>query len=152
MNYIKVNSDSTTVYPYELWSLQKDFPNTSFPQPYETATLSDFGVFPVQETTVPSYDAATQKLIEEAPVHVNDQWQRVWSVVALTTEEKATVDANQAAQVRADRNSRLAECDWTQLADTPADKALWATYRQELRDVTSQAGFPWSVVWPVAPG
>jgi hypothetical protein len=64
---------------------------------------------------------------------------------------KAQRDAEQAKSVREDRNRRLAECDWTQLADSPVDKAVWATYRQALRDVPMQAGFPWTVVWPDAP-
>ena len=64
---------------------------------------------------------------------------------------KAMKDAEQANSVRADRNKRLAECDWTQLADSTADKAVWATYRQALRDVPAQSGFPWNVTWPVQP-
>jgi hypothetical protein len=64
---------------------------------------------------------------------------------------KAGKDAEQATSVRKDRNERLAESDWTQLADSPADSAVWATYRQALRDVTAQSGFPWEVTWPDAP-
>jgi hypothetical protein len=64
---------------------------------------------------------------------------------------KARKDAEQATAVRADRNKRLADCDWTQLADSPVDKAVWATYRQALRDVPAQAGFPWTINWPTQP-
>jgi len=64
---------------------------------------------------------------------------------------KVTKDAEQAQRVRDDRNKRLAECDWTQLADSPVDKTVWATYRQELRDITKADGFPWTMVWPVKP-
>jgi hypothetical protein len=67
------------------------------------------------------------------------------------TDYKAQKDAEQAASVRAARNSKLAECDWTQLADSTADKPAWAAYRQALRDVTGQTGFPWNVDWPVEP-
>lgn len=52
---------------------------------------------------------------------------------------------------RHDRNVRLAASDWTQLSDAPVNKVLWATYRQALRDVPQQAGFPTSIEWPVAP-
>ncbi|WP_199750779.1 MULTISPECIES: tail fiber assembly protein [Gemmobacter] len=48
----------------------------------------------------------------------------------------------------------LSDSDWTQLADaplTPAKQAQWATYRQELRDIPSQPGYPGSVSWPVKP-
>lgn len=53
--------------------------------------------------------------------------------------------------VRAERNARLTACDWTQLPDAPADTAAWAAYRQALRDVTAQVGFPWDVTWPTPP-
>lgn len=64
---------------------------------------------------------------------------------------KAAVDAQQAKAVREDRNQKLKDTDWTQVADSPVDKAAWATYRQALRDITSQTGFPWNVTWPAKP-
>ena len=64
---------------------------------------------------------------------------------------KAMKDAEQAKSVRTQRSDKLKECDWTQVADAPVDQAAWATYRQALRDVTAQAGFPWTVEWPTQP-
>jgi hypothetical protein len=64
---------------------------------------------------------------------------------------KAIKDAEQASAVRKSRGDKLADSDWTQVADAPVDKAVWATYRQALRDITTQEGFPWSVTWPDAP-
>jgi hypothetical protein len=64
---------------------------------------------------------------------------------------QAMKDAEQAKSVRQQRDAKLAECDWTQLADAPVDKAVWATYRQTLRDVPTQEGFPWTITWPDAP-
>ena len=64
---------------------------------------------------------------------------------------KASKDAEQAKSVRASRDVKLAESDWTQVTDAPVDKAVWATYRQALRDVTAQSGFPWTVTYPDAP-
>lgn len=49
------------------------------------------------------------------------------------------------------RNELLVASDWTQLPDTPTDKQAWATYRQELRDIPSQPGFPTDVKWPKRP-
>lgn len=58
----------------------------------------------------------------------------------------------QRAIVRKRRDSMLARCDWTQGDDAPEEvKALWKPYRQELRDVTEQAGFPFNVTWPEEP-
>jgi hypothetical protein len=67
------------------------------------------------------------------------------------TAYKAIKDAEQASAVRKSRGEKLADSDWTQVADAPVDKAVWATYRQALRDITTQEGFPWTVTWPDAP-
>jgi len=67
------------------------------------------------------------------------------------TAYKAMKDAEQAKSVRASRTEKLNDCDWTQIADSTADKTAWATYRQQLRDITAQSGFPWTITWPDAP-
>jgi hypothetical protein len=67
------------------------------------------------------------------------------------TAYKAMKDAEQAKAVRQSRTEKLKDSDWTQIADSTADKAAWATYRQALRDITAQAGFPWTITWPDAP-
>jgi len=57
-----------------------------------------------------------------------------------------------AMAVRFHRDALLKQSDWTQLPDvSQATKDLWATYRQALRDITSQSGFPTSINWPVTP-
>jgi hypothetical protein len=64
---------------------------------------------------------------------------------------QAMKDAEQAANVRRSRTEKLKDCDWTQIADSTADKTAWATYRQALRDITSASGFPWTMTWPNDP-
>lgn len=64
---------------------------------------------------------------------------------------KASKDAEQAKSVRTSRGEKLKDSDWTQVADAPVDKEVWATYRQALRDVTGQEGFPWTITWPTQP-
>jgi len=53
--------------------------------------------------------------------------------------------------VRVERDSLLSDSDWTQVADAPVDKAAWASYRQALRDIPAQTGFPKAVLWPETP-
>lgn len=67
-----------------------------------------------------------------------------------TTIDPATIPMTP-EQARAKRESLLIESDWTQMPDAPVDKAAWATYRQALRDITQQSGFPHDVVWPTKP-
>jgi hypothetical protein len=70
-------------------------------------------------------------------------------------KEKHSFDINNAALInfiKQKRNDLLLESDWTQLPDVPlTTKEAWATYRQALRDITSQEGYPTSIAWPVAP-
>lgn len=54
-------------------------------------------------------------------------------------------------QIRDKRNALLVACDWTQVADAPVDKEAWATYRQALRDITTQPEFPLNIVFPNEP-
>jgi hypothetical protein len=70
--------------------------------------------------------------------------------------EQARIDAEQAQlrlpdEVRKERNRLLATSDWTQIPDCTVDKQAWATYRQALRDITNQSGFPTDVVFPTPP-
>ena len=64
---------------------------------------------------------------------------------------KAQKDAEFAASARSQRDTLLTQTDWTQVADAPVDKAAWAAYRQALRDIPQQIGFPTTITWPVKP-
>jgi hypothetical protein len=57
-----------------------------------------------------------------------------------------------ALEVADERNRRLAQTDWTQLPDVPEQtRAAWVEYRQALRDITAQSGYPFDVSWPSKP-
>lgn len=59
--------------------------------------------------------------------------------------------AQLAESARNTRNQKLKLCDWTQLPDAPVNKQAWADYRQELRDIPQQNGFPTEINWPQEP-
>lgn len=70
------------------------------------------------------------------------------------TDRLAPSIAIQSEYARKVRNSRLSSCDWTMLADAPLtvpQKEAWQSYRQSLRDVPDQVGFPQNIVWPSSP-
>jgi hypothetical protein len=75
--------------------------------------------------------------------------------IAARQAEEALVASQEperlASQIRQERNTLLADCDWTQVSDAPINQVAWQTYRQALRDVTSQEGFPYDVTWPTKP-
>jgi hypothetical protein len=97
------------------------------------------------------HDRRTQKLASVAP-YILDGWVYTIEVQEMTEEEKQAVTDSEAANIRAVRNRMLSETDWTQIDDSPVDKLIWKTYRQELRDISGQEGFPWAVEWPTVPG
>jgi hypothetical protein len=80
------------------------------------------------------HNRLTQKLISCDPVLENG-WVYTVAVADLTAEEIQSAKNSAMAQIRGQRNSFLAACDWTQIADSTADKTAWASYRQQLRDL-----------------
>jgi len=115
-----------------------------------TEVLDNLGadvVFEGPQATPTRYQVAFADGVEQ----IGNKWYTKWSVADMDDEAIAAKDAEQAKSVREQRGTKLAECDWTQVADAPVDKALWATYRQALRDVTTQTGFPWTITWPDEP-
>lgn len=150
--HAKIINQQVEKYPYSIGELRKEHPNTSFPKKPNDALLSTFNVERVFDTPHPEV-SDTQTCSERTPVFNSEaqQWERVWEVRDLTEDEQNARDTEVAASVRTERNKLLSESDWTQLADSSADATAWATYRQALRNITAQSGFPHSVTWPVAP-
>ena len=122
-------------------------PNTGFPSQLTEQIINAFGgdiVFEGPQAQPTRYQIGFRDGIEL----VNGKWFNKYSVADLDADAIAAKDAEQAKAVRTQRNQLLAESDWTQLADAPVDKTVWSVYRQSLRDISSQKGFPWDVVWP----
>jgi len=144
---IRIRSTSAVMYEGEFRALNI---NTSLPYPLTTEVLNDMGADVVLEgpqAQPTRYQTAYRDGVEQ----INGQWFTKYSVAEMDDEIKAVIDATQAKSVREQRNTKLTESDWTQVADAPVDKAAWATYRQELRDISKQTGFPWEVTWPTKP-
>jgi hypothetical protein len=151
MTYVLAPNQTAEIFPYSIGNLRRDNPNTSFPRNPSDAVLASWNVFPVTDKPAPDYNPATQNLSQVNPTRISGKWVMTWAVTPATPEQIAERTAAKSGDVRADRNRRLVDCDWTQLPDAPVPAAPWAAYRQELRNVTSQAGFPWDVTWPDAP-
>lgn len=148
--YVKTHQGVIQKYPYSIGDLQADNPQVSFPESFSDALLASYEVFPVALTAKPLADH-TMNVVEGSPTNRAGKWTQTWAVTQATTSEISARTAQCAIAVRAERDARLAACDWTQMADAPVDSLSWANYRQALRDVTAQTGFPWEVSWPVTP-
>ena len=163
---VRIRTTGAVMYEAELrmWLHENDGPS------YDTLTpevMEAIGVDPVFEGPQASGGTVYQYSQRDGVEQISGNWYTKYILGPVFTDStvdgvtttaaeaeaayKATKDAEQSASVRTSRNDKLAQCDWTQLADSTADKTVWATYRQMLRDVTAQAGFPWNVTWPEAP-
>jgi hypothetical protein len=143
MFYILTVPGEEPVYPYTLTDLMRANPGTSFPRDMTNFDASDWHCYPVQDTTPPTGNG---KPTREQPEYIAGVWYERWSLAPYTQQD---IDQQWDA-VRSDRNARLSSCDWTQVADAPVDREVWAIYRQELRDVPAQPD-PFNITWPEAP-
>jgi hypothetical protein len=148
--YVKITNGAVETYPYSIGQLRKDNPNVSFPKNPSDQTLAEWGVYPVVSTAEPSYDAATQRLVWGTPALVNGQWTHTWQTVDLSAEQQQNIREAKESGIRNERNRLLAETDWRFRSDMNPSQE-WIDYCQALRDITVQAGFPWSVTWPSKP-
>lgn len=149
--YALISPDNQVVkYPLSINQWRVEHPSVSLPERPTKKQLKEFGIVEVKFSIPPNKQYIFNY---EETVELNDDglWQQAWIITDASEEEIYSRTTEQSVKTRQLRNEKLAECDWTQLPDAPVDTAAWATYRQQLRDVTAQTGFPWEVFWPIAP-
>jgi hypothetical protein len=146
-----IENGAVKQYPYSVGELKRTRPNTSFPSVISDALMAENGAMRVYFSTQPVL-SSTQVLEEDSPVFSNEdqRWTQVWRVRDMTAAEVTQQFDSAAAEVRQQRDIKLAETDWRFRSDmTPSQE--WIDYCQALRDITTSAGFPWEINWPVAP-
>lgn len=144
--FVKVTNGQASKYPYTLGELRRENPNISFPKVIPDGTLAEYGVYTVEPSTAPKFDNRTHLLLETVE-NIDGVWTQQWVQKELPTDRAS-------ANVRRHRDQLLAETDWIVIKSYERGEnipAQWELYRQALRDITAQAGFPYSVVWPTKP-
>lgn len=153
MLFAKLDDDGNLErYPYTLTDLRRDNPRTSFPKNISTETAATFGCVPVTPASAPAADH-TKNFVRSAQ-QVDGAWQEQWVESDATADEITERLTAKSAEVRNQRNQLLSDSDWTQIPDSPlseSDKTAWATYRQQLRDLSAASGFPYTMTWPAEP-
>lgn len=130
------------------------YPNTSFPSQWSPELVEELGLDPVFESPTPSttvYQTAYKDGVEQ---DAKGRWLWKWSISEMDADAKAAKDAEVAKGVRATRDRLIAETDWIVIKNLELNQnvpGVWEVYRQNLRDVPAQAGFPHSVNWPAKP-
>ena len=139
--HLKITNGQPEIY--SIGQLRRDNPNTSFPKSPSDALLAVWDVYPYTVQDQPTVDYMTQTLTQTALAQVNGAWTQGWDVSNLSVEDAGR-------NIRNQRDNLLQQTDWMALSDNTMTPA-WASYRQALRDITAQEGFPFSVDWPAKP-
>lgn len=151
--------ERTTGEVYQLFELQQKFSNVSFPPTWDETTYDFANVDLI--ITIPEPSAQCNTRYDYTGLqYINNQWTDTWSEVPKFNDaaEQAICEADclegQWGNVRYERNTLLAVCDWTQLIDCPLNaeqKSAWSAYRQELRNVPQTQTDPLNIIWPSTP-
>lgn len=140
--FVKVTNGQPSQFPYTVGQLRRDNPQTSFPKQVPDEVLAAYDVYPVQQVSAPVVDSKTHRVVQSVQ-QTDTGWSQVWTVQELAPDRAA-------ANIRAHRDDLLRQTDWRALSDVTMTPEM-ATYRQALRDITAQEGFPYSVTWPSKP-
>jgi len=152
--------------------IRRSMPNTSLPRVW-TADICEFlGIDPVLAAPAPAASGEYKVVSRNGVVQdANGNWVEAYVerdmfadyvdedgvTVTKTSQEAAYTarkDAEAATAARATRDGLIASCDWMAIKAFEGGTTVgtdWATYRQALRDVTDQAGFPNEITWPEKP-
>lgn len=143
--------------------IRKLNPNVSLPKVWNDNVYETLGIDPVLETPKPEASGAYKVVVRDGVEQdANDNWVEKWveqDMFADTSDAtkaeqeaayQATLDADAAASVRAQRDELIAATDWRAASDLTLSSE-WTDYRQALRDVPGQEGFPHTITWPTAP-
>lgn len=151
MFYVKLNKENQVVkYPYTLTDLKYDNKHISFPDYIDKGISTEYNVYPVTQTEPPEVDY-TKNLGRSAAPDEDGNWIETWEIENATLQQIKERTEGKGEGIRSARNRLLLESDWTQVSDVPVDQKAWAEYRQALRDISQQEGFPWDVTWPKKP-
>jgi hypothetical protein len=127
------------------------FPNTSFSSEGPPLDFMEENNC-LYVSVTKEYNKDTEKLVRVDPYIENGQVYTV-QVESLTADELQAQINSLALKARIKRNQLLKDSDWTQGRDIQDSIAeTWAVYRQDLRDITVQEGFPQNITWPTPPG
>ena len=136
---------------YSINSLRYDNPFISFQENISNELLKNFDIYPYTIQEKPVINEKTEK--NENGDFVQEEsgsWVKTWKVVEKSHEEIESWIAGKEMDVRYKRNLLLSETDYLALSDNTMTQEM-AEYRQNLRDITSQVGFPENVIWPIKP-
>ncbi len=150
--FARIENNQVAEYPLTDKQIRARFLNVSFPSNFASA-LPD-GYVRVQPSSQPAEDEL-KVIAEGAPALMDGVWTQVWVQSDKYTADElvafnAKKEEDKKQEVRNVRNSLLAKSDWRFRSDMNPSQE-WKDYCQALRDITAQAGFPWTIDWPEQP-
>jgi len=148
--FAKVSGNTVLEWPID--NIATKFPNISFSTNLSNDNLPEgyviVGVIP------PPVAESGKKVVPGIPIKQDGFWVQSWDIVDMTEVEVQELNNSQASYTREKRDILLQKSDLSVLRayeqGIPAPVEL-VEYRQQLRDITLQNGFPWQVEWPIKP-
>lgn len=151
MSYVNIN----TLEKLEAANIMLAHPEVSFPnRGWSDEDLAPYGYAELHFPLEHPFPNNHEKLVETTPKNIDGKWYIQFEVIPMTEDEIRITDTIKYSDVIAERNQLLLNSDWTQNNDSPLSEEvieLWKAYRQQLRDLTKQSGFPWDIEWPQQP-
>ena len=148
MEYAKVIDGVVIKFPYSLEELRADNPQVSFPKSLSDELLAEYNCVSVHTGAVPTESILSHRVVRaDAPTFTGTRWEISYIAVPHHLEAAAQ-------NIRAERGIRIADTDWIVAKSYERGEGVpaeWANYRQALRDITAQDGFPYNVTWPDQP-
>ena len=132
------------------------YPNISFPKPLTPYVIDTYGLEVIlqgpQPQTTPPYETVVRQGIEE----IKGKWFTKYVIGPIFNNQeeedsyRLNIDTQASDGIRNTRNSLISKSEWMGCSDVIMSDE-WREYRQELRDITTQKGFPHNVEWPEEP-
>lgn len=129
-------------------------------------TYADLGWDEIVDVPQPEASSIFKLVEEDEPVEISGKWTQVWvetdkfdnsgdsTKAEKEAAHQAELDTQAAVGARQTRDSKLADCDWMAIRASEGGTAVpseWTSYRQQLRDIPAQEGFPDTINWPSEP-
>jgi len=132
------------------------YPNISFPKPLTSYVIDTYGLEVILEGPRPQVTPPYETVVRQGIEEIKSKWFTKYVIGPIFNNQeeedsyRLNIDNQASEGIRDTRNSLISKSDWMGCSDVVMSDE-WREYRQELRDITTQEGFPHNVDWPEEP-
>jgi len=137
--------------------LHYKYPNISFPKPLTPYVIDTYGLDAILDGPQPQTTSPYETVVRQGIEEIKGKWFTKYVIGPIFNNQededsyRLKIDTQASESIRSNRNSLISKSDWMGCSDVIMSDE-WRQYRQELRDITTQEGFPHNIEWPEEPG